>query len=58
MTELKKKKTNYSIQMLYTVTIKQKEHINVRGWSEKFLASTTDGNTVSKIFSPKLVHLS
>ena len=54
----KKKKTNYSIQMLYTVTIKQKEHINVRGWSEKFLASTTDGNTVSKIFSPKLVHLS
>jgi len=31
MTELKKKKeTNYSVQTLYTVTIKQKEHINLR----------------------------
>jgi hypothetical protein len=24
----------------------------VHGWSEKFSASTIDGNTVSKIFSP------
>jgi hypothetical protein len=35
MTELKKKErkneTNYSIQTLYTVTIKQKEHIKDKG---------------------------
>jgi len=30
----------------------------VRGWSENFSPSTIDGNTIGKIFSPKLVHLS
>jgi len=32
---------------------------NIRGWSEKFSASTIDGNNIGKIFfPPKLVHLS
>jgi len=34
------------------------KYIELRGWSEKFSASTIDGKTIGKIFFPKLVHLS
>jgi len=31
---------------------------DICGWSEKFSASTIDGNNIGEIFFPKLVHLS
>jgi len=31
---------------------------DICGWSEKFSASTTDGNNIGKICFPKLAHLS
>jgi len=34
------------------------ENQQIHGWSEKFSASTIGGNTISNVFSPKLVHLS
>jgi hypothetical protein len=34
------------------------ETYGTRGWSEKFSASTIDGNTIGKMFFPTLVYVS